>query len=294
MKNIRNRLANTLLKTLSGSLRSLAELVEVVAVQVDMRRTMAFEWDDRPDDVFIVTYPRSGTTLMQMMLYQLTTDGNMDFQHISMVVPWYERRIMSNPEAAISYFAALPSPRVFKCHLPYSDTPKTKGKYIYVMRDGLDVMVSYYHFYRSHLSFQGTFDDFFDAFMAGRVQFQSWFKHVLEWWQHRDDPDVLFLKYEEIIGNLDDSIRKVADFCGVEVSPQRLAVVKERCAFSFMKVHENKFDHTTGLALDRGYQLEAFIRKGKKGSGELVLSPEQKEKFDRVMRKYLGDCISRP
>ena len=43
-----------------------------------------------PDDIFVVTYPRSGTTWTQMILYQLTTDGRMDFAHITQVCPWFE------------------------------------------------------------------------------------------------------------------------------------------------------------------------------------------------------------
>src|ERR1019366_6253139 len=45
----------------------------------------------RPNDIYIVSYPRSGTTWLQMILYQLTTDGNMDFDHITEFVPFFER-----------------------------------------------------------------------------------------------------------------------------------------------------------------------------------------------------------
>ena len=43
---------------------------------------------EREDDIYIVSYPKSGTTRMQMLLYQLTTDGNMDFDHIDDISPW--------------------------------------------------------------------------------------------------------------------------------------------------------------------------------------------------------------
>ncbi|MBF0429127.1 MAG: sulfotransferase domain-containing protein [Magnetococcales bacterium] len=285
--------ANTLLVGVSEALRSLAGLLEIVAVQIDLKRTAAFELENRPDDIFVVTYPRSGTTLMQMMLYQLTTDGSMDFQHIGLVVPWYERRIMSDPKAAMAYFAAMPSPRVFKSHLSYPDTPKKRGKYIYVMRDGQDVLVSYYHFYCSHLSFRGTFEQFFADFMAGRVQYQSWFAHVRGWWLHGQDPDVLFLRYEEIIADLGSTIRKVADFCNLEIPADRLPIIQERCGFAFMKRHERQFDHTTGLALDRGYQLDAFIRKGKKGEGETLLTQAQKAAFESRVGQELAEIVGK-
>jgi len=37
----------------------------------------------RPGDIYIVSYPRSGTTWLQMILYQLTSDGSMGFDHIT-------------------------------------------------------------------------------------------------------------------------------------------------------------------------------------------------------------------
>ncbi|MBF0426601.1 MAG: sulfotransferase domain-containing protein [Magnetococcales bacterium] len=279
---------NALLRGVSSSLRSFAGLIDVVAGQIDLKRVAAFEFDARDDDIFIVTYPRSGTTLMQMLLYQVVTDGSMAFRHINAVAPWYERRILSNPAAAVRFFVDLPGPRIFKSHLPYADMPKKRGRFVYVMRNGQDVLISYYHFYRSHLSFVGTFDEFFEAFMKGDVQFQSWFDHVQGWWRHRDDPCVLFLHYEEIIADLAATVRRVAAFCGIEVDAERLPEIVERCSFSFMKRHQEKFDHTTGLALDRGYQLNAFIRQGGKGSGESLLSQTQAERLARRVRLELA------
>lgn len=42
----------------------------------------------RASDIFIVTYPKSGTNWMQMILYQLTTDGDMErLSHVLEATP---------------------------------------------------------------------------------------------------------------------------------------------------------------------------------------------------------------
>jgi prepilin-type processing-associated H-X9-DG protein len=102
----------------------------------------------------------SGTTWTQMILYQLTTEGRMDFPHLTAVCPWFERTLKDG-----TAYDALPAPRVFKSHLSYRKVPKGPCKYIYVARDGKDVAVSYYHFQKTHMGYKGTFDEFFERFL---------------------------------------------------------------------------------------------------------------------------------
>ena len=44
----------------------------------------------RPDDVFVVTPPKCGTTWMQQIVHQLRSDGDMSFDEICDVVPHLE------------------------------------------------------------------------------------------------------------------------------------------------------------------------------------------------------------
>lgn len=254
---------------------------------IDWIRLKYLDFVPRPDDILIVTYPRSGTTWLQMILYQLATDGNMEFTHISQVVPWFERFSLNGKD-----IEALPSPRILKTHLPYREIfmsiPKGPGKYIYLTRNGKDVAVSYFHFYTSHLGFRGTFSEFFDRFMRGKVKYGSWFKHVADWRSHRDDLNVLFLEYEDLIHDLAGNIQKIADFCGFEVQPERLPVILERCSFAFMKKHEIQFDHAMELFLDHGIKLGAFLRKGQTNYGKEYLSSEQEALFEQEFEKWLG------
>jgi peroxiredoxin len=237
----------------------------------------------RPDDIFVVTYPRSGTTWMQMILYQLTTAGNMDFPHITTVCPWFERSLKDG-----TTYDSLPAPRVFKSHLSYRKIPKGPCRYIYVARDGKDVAVSYYHFCRTHMGFQASFDEFFERFLKGAVPFGSWFQHVRGWFAHRDDPNVLFLRYEELAADLPGSLRRIAAFCGLDVDPGRWPGIVERCSFAFMKRHESQFDPLTAMLCERGFRANSHLRQGQAGAWGDQLSPRQARRFDKTFTKRLG------
>ena len=270
---------------LGAGARSLERTIDVLA---DARRVTNFlrghlEFRPRADDVYVVTYPRSGTTWMQYMLHLLTTEGEIDFTHLGEVSPWYERSLAIGSMSAAD-FERYDSPRVFKSHLPWGWLPQP-GRYVYIWRDGRDVAVSYYHFYRSHLGFRGDFDAFFERFLRGDVQYGSWFRHVSGWQAHAEDPNVHVLTYEALTRDRARALSEVAAFCGIEADDARLQSVLERSTFEAMKTIEAKFDHTTAVLLERGMQTRSFIRSGKVGSGELTLSSAQHQAFDRLAER---------
>src|SRR5262245_61763800 len=214
----------------------------------------------RADDVYVATYPKSGTTLMQMMLHQLRSDGGMDFPHINTVCPWIELEILKDAAAGLEAFA---SPRCFKTHLLHRQLPRT-GRYIYIVRDVRDVVVSAFHNAR-RLGKNASLESFTAEFLErGWGASTTWFEHLRSWWPHRRDPDVLFLSYEEIIADLEGTVRRVAAFCGLALSEEQLPRILERCSLAFMKRHEEKLDNRFhDVRPDYG----GFIRRGEATAG---------------------------
>jgi hypothetical protein len=248
-------------------------------------------YEGSPDDVFIVTYPKSGTTWLQMILYQLTTDGEIRFAHIDEVSPHLEETLVPHGRR----ISDLPGPpRVVKSHLAYRDIPKGPGRYIYCTRNGLDVAVSYYHQSRKWLPQNRVPpDEFFRRFMAGRVPYGSWFEHVAGWLRNEDHLDVLVVNYEELSADLEAGVRRIADFCGIPIDPAAMPRILERCSFAFMREHDEKF------AIERRMLPQpvstpadpppAFIRQGKVGGWREELDAGSAEEFQAEFDRWLRD-----
>ena len=234
-------------------------------------------FDPRPDDVYLASYARSGTTWLQMVLYQMTTDGNMDFEHITQPIPYFERALAQGRN-----LNKLPSPRIFKTHFRYRKLPKGPYKRIYIARNGKDVLVSCYYFFRAHSPFKGSFDEFFQKFMAGTVPTGSWFRHVSEWSAHAADSNVLFLRYEDLANDFRRTVGRIAAFLELPLSEEKYASVAERCSFQFMKKYEDKFGFLQEVMLENGFTGEGFIRQGKTGTGKEYMSPAQEAFFDQA------------
>jgi hypothetical protein len=238
----------------------------------------------RPTDVFVSSYPRSGTTLTQWILYLLTHEAEPGPTHLTQVSPWFERSLAIG-ELTAADLERLPSPRVFKSHLPRHWLPDG-AQYIYVERDRLDVLVSYFYFYRAYLGFDGTLDAFYERFVNGRVQYGSWFEHVAEWHGRAADSDVLIVRYEDLLDDRKKSIERMVGFLGWELGERTIDRAVIESSFDAMKRRESIFDHATALLLERGVSPQAFLRAGQRGGGAAELSAEQirgvRERSSRV------------
>uniref|UniRef100_V5IGY2 Putative sulfotransferase n=1 Tax=Ixodes ricinus TaxID=34613 RepID=V5IGY2_IXORI len=175
----------------------------------------ALSYKPRSDDIFIVTYPKSGTTWTQYIVHCILNDGDLpkDFTEFTLMYPWLE---FLGAEAA----EKMARPGAIKCHLPFHKQPYSKkAKYIYVARNPYDCCVSFYHHCKSipHYGLEdATFDQFLELFLAGEVGCGEYFDNLLSWYEHRKDSNVHFLRYEDLKMDTVASVLKIADFLGEE------------------------------------------------------------------------------
>ncbi len=236
------------------------------------------EFEVREDDIYIASFSKSGTTWVQMIIYQSISDGNMYFSHIHDISPYFEYSLMGNEN-----LNKKPSPRIIKTHYPYGRLPrKFKGKFIYLMRNGKDVAYSLYnHFKPVHpnMTFEESFNTFFLKWNKG------WFKHLKGWLTNKRNLNILYIKYEELLADLEGNVRKLIDFCGFKIEESEFHRILERSSFNFMKKYQEKFDGRIPPEINK---LNAFIRCGKAKQGHIHFSEKQNKIYEDNFKKFLA------
>ncbi|MCI5130999.1 MAG: sulfotransferase domain-containing protein [Candidatus Electrothrix sp. EH2] len=245
-------------------------------------------YGEQDSDIYISSYTRSGTTWTQMILYQLTTNGNMDFDHIFDVSPWLYYSALLEKEPTCP-----PPPRLLKTHDDYSFfSQQTKGRFVFVCRNGKDVLVSFYHHKINAKGYQGSFQEHFDEFMQNK--YYNWFEHVKAWVENKNNFPILYVKYESLKNDFDKTIERIADFCDIPLNTSILERTRERTSFEFMKKHAvqlgpkpEHFRHPETGQYRVKNQAE-FIRRGNVGEGEAVLTDQQKKEYYKKFNEVLG------
>ncbi|CAN8009542.1 unnamed protein product, partial [Ixodes pacificus] len=173
----------------------------------------ALAYRPQPDDVFIVSYPKCGATWVRQLLFATFTDGAppRDIFELFRKVPFLE-------SSGVEGIENMPRPGAIKTHFTFSKHPYSKdSKYIYIARNPYDCCVSYYYHNKSFPAYffqEGTFDEFFEMFVRGQVEFGDYFDHLLSWYEHRHEANVLLLTYEGLKRDTQAWLLKIADFLG--------------------------------------------------------------------------------
>ena len=237
--------------------KQFASAVKILTRQVQPGMTLKV----RPDDTFLVSYPKSGNTWMRFLIANLLQpDPPVGLLEADCIIPSVDGKTKR-------FFDAMKSPRVIKSH--FSFIPAYK-RVIYVVRDPRDVIMSQYHYQikRGVLEQDAPLDDFVSRFIKGEVcPYGSWGENVGSWTAtRRDDPNFLLLRYEDMLANVSAGAARISNFLGLPSDSNRIALAVERSSVDNMRKVEKsegkKWESTKGTRQDI-----SFFRSAKSGEG---------------------------
>ena len=270
-------------------------------------------WNDfkfRNDDIVISTYGKAGTTWTQQIVGQLIFNGAEDVP-VSELSPWLDLRVPP-PEIKLPLMEAQTHRRFMKTHLPVDALVYSpQAKYIYIGRDGRDVLWSMYHHHAN------ANDAFYDALnetpglvgeKLGRVTtdvktyfntwiekdgypFWSFWENVSGWWAIRHLPNILFVHFDNLKRDMPGEIRRIAAFLDIPIDETRWPAILEHCSFDYMKKNADKSAPLGGALWEGG--ASTFINKGTNGRWRDALSAEESAAYEALAREKLGDVCAR-
>lgn len=128
-----------------GRARTVEEFITIASLAAQGPSQNYLPYEPGDDDVFVTSWAKSGTMLLQQMFHQIRTaamGGDMDFDDISRVVPWEDTAQMVDFNMQADQRAA---PRGFKSHREYERLPAGK-RYVVALRDPKETFISFYRF----------------------------------------------------------------------------------------------------------------------------------------------------
>lgn len=245
------------------------------------------QFEERKDDIYIVTYPKSGTTWVQMILYVLINQKKPDFNHIYDVSPWLSNEAFKRK--SVEKVNILPSPRFFKSHDRYEKfTPGFEGKIIYVYRDVLDLTVSYYYHKKHYNDLNITVDQLIDDSFNTQKPY-NWFTFHKNWLLNKNKHQIFYISYENLKSDFEQAAIQIAKFLKIKTDLKVIEMAKKYASFEYMKANEIKF----GEQPEKEHQaiFNQFIRKGAVGEGKLELTENQKQKLIENYNKIIAPIL---
>jgi hypothetical protein len=222
-----------------------------------------------PDDVFLVSYPKSGSTWTRFMIANYLFDNHCDFTTVSRHLPDLHNESTLDP--------TLPRPRVIKSHYPRD---RQYRRVVYLARDGRDVAVSYYfHALRYRLvPDDTTFAGFLDRFNEGTVDgYGAWGDHVLSWLDGASG-DFLLLRYEELKAQPAACLARILEFAGLAPDSARIEQAVDASSFSRMRSLEQRQRREVGAWACTNPNIP-FVRSGLIGESRRHFTAELQAGF---------------
>ncbi|CAK7336387.1 unnamed protein product [Dovyalis caffra] len=256
-------------------------------------------------DIILASMPKSGTTWLKALTFSVVNRN---------IYSPKESPLLTTPPHELVRFCEmdlyskiqlpdiekLPSPRIFSSHFHYETLPlsirDSNCKIVYICRNPLDQLVSYFHFARKfereNMEPLSSIDEGFDNVCSGIQCYGPFWDSVLGYWKASiERPDkVLFLKYEDLKEDISSNLKKLGEFLGLPFSEKEekegvIEEISKLCSFDNLKDLEvNK----TGVFECAGAPNSTFFRKAKVGDWCNYLSPSMAERFGKIVEEKMA------
>ncbi len=265
-------------------------------------------WNDfrfRDDDIIIATYAKSGTTWVQQIIAQLLFNGEEGLE-VAEMSPWMDLRVPPK-EIKLPEVEAQTHRRFVKTHLPVDALVfSEKAKYIYIGRDGRDVLWSMYnhHTTANDVWYEALNDtpgrvgpaiekpvssirQYYHEWLDGNgYPFWPLWENVRTWWAIRNLSNVHFIHFANLKTDMPGEIRKIAAFIETPIDEEKWESILLHCSFDYMKANATKSVPLGGAFWDGGAQ--SFIHKGTNGRWRDILEKDESLKYEVRATEELG------
>lgn len=265
-------------------------------------------WNDlefRDDDIVVSTYAKSGTTWMQQILAQMIFGGDPTLQ-VAEMSPWLDLRVPPK-EVKLPVVEAQTHRRFMKTHLPVDALVYSPiAKYIYIARDGRDVVWSLYnHHINANATWYEALNDtpglvgpriepppgdivqyWHDWFERDGFPFWPFWENIRSWWAIRHLPNIMFVHFAHLKADMPGMMRRIAAFFEIPIREDNWDAIVEYCSFDWMKKNATQSVPLGGAFWDAG--AEVFINKGINGRWRDTLSAKDCEAYETRAVEELG------
>ncbi|KAK1306065.1 Cytosolic sulfotransferase 17 [Acorus calamus] len=285
-------------------------------VALDGVMSVQHNFKARPTDILLVSSPKSGTTWLKALTFAIV-NRNVDDHTSNQVMH------SSNPHEYVPHIEvvhlytnntitgldAMPSPRILATHIPYSSLPKsTKDesgcRIVYISRDIKDVFVSDWHFFNNNNQPDSkepfSLEEAFESYCDGVSAYGPIWDHQLEYWKASIErpQDVMFLRYEEMMEDPVNSVKRLAEFVAqpFSVEEEEGGVVEEIvkvCSFEYLKNLEVNKEGEFRCS-NMKFKKQSFFRRGVVGDSRRCLTPEMIERLDKIAEMTMPSSGSNP
>ena len=223
------------------------------------------------NDVFVANYPRSGSTWLRFMLFEILTQKDAEFDDVNRHIP----DVGGQRDAA----ALLPNQgRLIKTEEPFRPDYR---RAVYIVRDGRDVALSEYAYEKAQGWIDCSFDKYLKTFVNGNASpYGSWKEHVRSWIESPLNArgDLMLVSYPELKQKTEATLTRIAEFLKVRVTGQ---VIQNAIRNNSLQNMRKKEDRTPQIGYDPRTKSipeeKRFVRSGAVGGWRERLTPAQAE-----------------